>query len=120
VSIEDVATVVERAVIDPDLRGVELEVGGPENLTVNQVVEMFERVSGKKAKVTHVPLPAMRVMYALMRPINPAMARLTQAGILMDTADMAWDPSPNRERYPWLPQTHLNEVLKREAASGSS
>lgn len=114
VSIGDVAKAVEMAVVDSDLRGVELDMGGPENLTVNQVVEMFERESGKKAKVSHVPLPAMRLMSVLMRAINPAMARLTQAGILMDTIDMSWDPSANRKRYPWLPQTPLSEVLKKE------
>ena len=112
VSIGDVAKAVEMAVVDPDLRGVELDVGGPENLTVNQVVEIFERVSGKRGRVSHVPLPALRLMSVLMRPINPAMARLTQVSILMDTIDMTWDPSGNR--YPWLPQTPLSEVLKKE------
>jgi len=82
-------------------------------------VELFERVSGKKGKVSHVPLPAMRLMSVLMRPINPAMARLTQASILMDTIDMTWDPSANRERYPWLPQTPLSEVLKTQAPAST-
>jgi NADH dehydrogenase len=120
VSIGDVAKAVEMAVIDPVLRGVELEMGGPENLTLNQVVEIFERVSAKKGKVSHVPLPVMRMMSILMRPINPAMARLTQAGVLMDTTDMTWDPSPNRERYPWLPQTPLSEVVKNETSPEST
>lgn len=119
VSIGDVATAVEMALVGPDLRGVELDMGGPENLTVNQVVEIFERASGKKAKVSHVPIPAMRLMSVLMRPINPAMARLTQAGILMDTIDLTWDPSVNRERYPWLPQTPLSEVLKKGTAAST-
>jgi uncharacterized protein YbjT (DUF2867 family) len=119
VSIGDVATAVETAVVNPDLRGVELDMGGPENLTVNQVVELFESVSGKKGKVSHVPLPVMRLMCVLMRPINPAMARLTQAGILMDTIDMTWDPSVNRERYPWLPQTPLSEVLKKQTPAST-
>jgi uncharacterized protein YbjT (DUF2867 family) len=120
VSIGDVAKAVEMAIVDPVLRGVELDMGGPENLTVNQVVEIFERVRGKKGQVSHVPLLAMRVMSVLIRPINPAMARLTQAGIVNDTMDMTWDPSANRERYPWLPQTPLSEVLKKEMAPPAS
>lgn len=36
------------------------------------------------------------------------------ARILMDTIDMTWDPSLNLQRYPWLPQTPLIEVLKKE------
>lgn len=114
VSIGDVSKAVEMAVVDPNLRGVEMDMGGPENLTMNQVVEIFERESGKKAQVSHVPIPVMRLMYILMLPINPAMARLTQAGILMDTIDMTWDPSLNLQRYPRLPQTPLIEVLKKE------
>ena len=120
VSTGDVAKAVEMAVVDPALRGVVLEVGGPENLTVNQVVERFEQASGKKGQVSHVPLLAMRVMSVLIRPINPAMARLTQAGIVNDTTDMTWNPSANREHYPWLPQTPLSEVLKKEMAPPAS
>jgi uncharacterized protein YbjT (DUF2867 family) len=115
VSVNDVAKAVESAVVDPSLRGVELDMGGPENLTMNQVVEMFERVSGKKGKVSHVPLAMMRIMSVVTRMINPVMARQVQAGVLMDTADYwVWDPSANRRLYPWLPQTPLVDVLHKD------
>jgi uncharacterized protein YbjT (DUF2867 family) len=114
VSVNDVARAVEQAVVDPTLRGVALDVGGPENLTMNQVVEIFQRVSGKRGKVNHVPLAMMRIMSMVMRPIKPALARQIQAGVVMDTDDVvAWDPSANRKLYPWLPQTPLLEVLTR-------
>jgi uncharacterized protein YbjT (DUF2867 family) len=114
VSVDDVAMAVEMAVVNPAMRGVELDVGGPENLTMNQVVEIFESARGKKGKVSHVPLAAMRMMSILMRPINPALARKIQAGIVMDTNDIvAWEPSENRKLYPWLPQTPLAEMLRK-------
>jgi len=114
VSVDDVAKAVETAVVDRALRGIGIDVGGPENLTMNQVVEIFERVSGKGAKVSHVPLPAMKIMAVLMRRINPALARKIQAGIVMDTdAIVAWDPAPNRKLHPWLPQTPLAEVIQK-------
>ncbi len=37
VSVDDVAAVVERAVVDPSLRGQVLEVGGPQNMTFNEL-----------------------------------------------------------------------------------
>ena len=114
VSVNDVAVAVEKAVLDPSLRGMGIDVGGPENLTMNQVVEIFERVSGKDGNVSHVPLPAMKIMAVLMRPINPALARKIQAGIVMDTDTVvAWEPSANRELYPWLPQTPLADVIQK-------
>jgi len=114
VSVNDVAVAVEKAVLDPSLRDMGIDVGGPENLTMNQVVEIFERVSGKEGSVSHVPLPAMKIMAVLMRPINPALARKIQAGIVMDThAVVAWEPAANLELYPWLPQTPLTEVIQK-------
>jgi uncharacterized protein YbjT (DUF2867 family) len=120
VSVDDVAKAVETAVVDPNLRQVELDVGGPENLTMNQVVEMFERVSGKTGQVSHVPLAAMRILSVVMRPIKPALARQIQAGVVMDTSDWTWDPSANRLRYPWLPQTPLIEVLIKASVPNRS
>jgi uncharacterized protein YbjT (DUF2867 family) len=54
-----------------------IEVGGPENLTLNQVAETFERVSGHQVKKRNVPLPMKRVMSILMQPVNPALSRHT-------------------------------------------
>ena len=35
-----------------------------------------------------VPLPMMRLMSVLMRPVNATLARQIQAGVTMDTEDM--------------------------------
>jgi uncharacterized protein YbjT (DUF2867 family) len=114
VSVDDVAKAVEMAVLDPGPRGVEIEAGGPENLTMNQVVETFERISGKKGNVSHVPLPMMRIMSVVMSPIKPAMARLVQAGIVMDTSDiMTWEPPANPKPNSWLPQTRVVDVIQK-------
>src|SRR5216683_1741449 len=66
VAVEDVARFVCIALEDPRARNRVIEVGGPENLTLNQVAEIFERASGHQAKIRHVPLPMMRAMSILM------------------------------------------------------
>jgi uncharacterized protein YbjT (DUF2867 family) len=88
VSAQDVARFVELAVVDPNMRGIEVDVGGLENLTFRQFVQAFEAGIGKKGAVSQVPLPMMRLMSILMRPINPTLARQIQAGVVMDTRDM--------------------------------
>ncbi|HET6867048.1 MAG TPA: SDR family oxidoreductase, partial [Solirubrobacteraceae bacterium] len=40
VSVDDVAAVVERAILDPGLRGQLIEIGGPQNLTFNQLAAL--------------------------------------------------------------------------------
>jgi uncharacterized protein YbjT (DUF2867 family) len=88
VAVEDVAHFVSMAFDDPRARNQVIEVGGPENLTFNQMAEIFERASGRQAKKRHVPLPMMRLMSILMQPINPALSRQIKAGIYMDTANL--------------------------------
>ena len=46
VSAIDVAMLVERAITDPSLRGKTLEVGGPENLSLNQLAAAIQKQGG--------------------------------------------------------------------------
>lgn len=120
VSVEDVAQVVERAVTDAAMRGEIVEIGGPENLTMNQVASIFQRLSGKPGKVSHIPLPMMRVMSHLMSPLNPQLARQIGTAVVMDTADMTFDPSGVTRRFPDLTPTSIEEVARRDAATRST
>lgn len=85
VSAEDVAKFCLIALQDPRAHNQVIEVGGPENLTFNQVAELFEKVSGQPARKNHVPLPLMRVMRLLVRPFNPMLS-------LQITAVFLWIP----------------------------
>lgn len=114
VSINDVAHYVELAVTNPDLRGTIIEVGGLENLSMRQVVNVFQNVSGKTGKVSAVPLPMMRIMAALMQPVNPRFASQIQAGIAMDTQDMTFNPTETIRRYPSIPLTSWEAVVRRD------
>ena len=114
VSATDVARFVELSVVDPEMRGRVIELGGPENLTMNEFVEVFRSQTSSEGKVDHIPPAAMRVMAVLMKPINPRMARQVQAGIVMDTRPQAFDASETRGRYPSIPVASLAEVVRRD------
>src|SRR5438045_2480103 len=64
VSVQDVARFVDLAMADRRLAGRTLEIGGPQNLTLNEVVEVVEVVAanyGRPPKARHIPLTALRV-----------------------------------------------------------
>jgi hypothetical protein len=82
-------------------------------------VEIFEALTGAHGKVSHVPA-MMRAMSVLIKPINPAMARLIKAAIVMDTRDMTFDPSDTQRRYPSISPTLLADVVAREYDQPSS
>ncbi len=113
VSVDDVARLVEQSVLDRTLRGEVIEVGGPECLTMRQVIETFVRVTGKEGSVSSVPLPMMRVMSVLMRPVNRTLARQIQAGVVMDTTDQTFDGPDFERRFPSLRGTSLADMVQR-------
>jgi len=116
VSVRDVARFVEMAVVDPRLRGATLDVGGPENLTLNDVVETLAATSGRPATARHISLTALRVGSLLMRSLKPDLAGLIRAAILMDTIDMSLDPGELAAGYPEIALTHLADVVRGKYA----
>ena len=114
VSVYDIARFVELAVTDPAMQGVTVEVGGPENPSMRQVVRTFETISGKHGKVNSVPLSVMRLMSVLMRLVKPAMASQIQAGVVMDTHEMSFDSTETSRRYPSIALTNWAGAVRRD------
>lgn len=112
VSVEDVAKFAVLALQNPEAQNRVIEVGGPENLTFEEVVNTFERVTGKTAKVSHVPLPAMRIMKVIVGAFNPALGRMITSGIHNDTADMTFDMKETVEKFP-VELTRLEDVVRK-------
>ena len=111
VAVEDVARFVGIALEDARARNRVIEVGGPENLTMNQLAEFFERASGRQPKTRHTPLPMMRIMATLMQPINSALSRQIRAGIYMDTADLRYDMTRTASEFG-IQLTSLEELAR--------
>jgi uncharacterized protein YbjT (DUF2867 family) len=116
VSAHDVARVVELVAMQPSAANAIVELGGTENLSLVEFVAAFSAALGLSGPVKHVPRLAMRVMAQLARPFNPTFARMAQAGVVMDTTDMAFDPSALIARYPDIAWTTVAEVARRDYA----
>jgi len=114
VSASDVAQFVAWAAQETSMLGECVEVGGPQNLSMRQVAQTIMSATKMSGKVNAVPLPIMRLMAVLMRPLNATLARQIQAGIVMDTLDMSFDPSEMRRRYPSMSYTNLADVVHRD------
>jgi uncharacterized protein YbjT (DUF2867 family) len=114
VSAGDVARIVDLAVTDPELRGTTVDVPGPENLTLDQFVEIVREATGVTGTVNHVPLPMLRFMSFILRPIKPVLAGQIAAAVVMDTHDMSTDTTERPRRFPLVPSTSLREVAARQ------
>ena len=98
VSIAEVARAVADALVDDMPSRSIVEVGGPRNLTLNQLAEEIARAAGCEPRVRHVPVAVMRVSRMLLKRLRPDIAGMIEAGITMDTADMTFEPTGTRLR----------------------
>jgi uncharacterized protein YbjT (DUF2867 family) len=114
VSGYDVARFVEYSVVNPGMRRTQVDVGGPENLTLMQIAETFEALARKAGTKSHVPLRMMHLLSLVARPFNPTLARMIQAAIYMDNRDMTFDSSQMKTQYPTINSTSLTDVVRQE------
>ena len=107
ISVRDVARFIELAVADRRLHGRVLEVGGPENLTLSEMVEVIAARSGRPPSTRHIPVTALRMGAAFLRPFRPDIASLLRASAHMDTANMSFDSTNLAATFPQVQLSRL-------------
>jgi uncharacterized protein YbjT (DUF2867 family) len=115
VAIDDVAAIAVEALDDPRAVNATIDIVGPDNLTLLQVAEVFERIRGRPARKRRVPVPVMRILSPLMRPFNPVFARQVALGVLVATTPQSADPV---SRQMWaVPMTTLEAWARHRYGS---
>jgi len=100
VAAKDVAALIVLAIEDESLHGEIIEIGGPENLSGTQVVETCQKIGGRKAKVSHLPLGLVRLLSQAFRPLHPGVSRVMSGGVVSETTDQTFDTTKFLARYP--------------------
>jgi uncharacterized protein YbjT (DUF2867 family) len=115
VSVRDVAALVERVTMDQTTRGQMLEIGGPDNLTLDDLARMVVAHFDGSQRPRHVPPAALRTMAATVGLLRPELRRQARAALAMDQSDMAFSAGDNdaRARFPDLPCTSPAEALRK-------
>lgn len=117
VTIGDVVEVIDRVIDDPAVRGQIIEVGGPDDFTMEQFARAVQP-AGPSVAPRHVPTAVLKVMALILRPLSPGRARQAIAALAMETQQVRFDPSPLHARYPDLEMTSCSAILAARAAGG--
>jgi uncharacterized protein YbjT (DUF2867 family) len=121
VSVTDVAAVVERCVTDPTTRGATLQIGGPENLTLNELAAALQDMAGRTGSPLHLPRSVLRLMAHTIGNVKPEIGRQVRAALAMDRVELTFDSSDIHRRYPGLPVTPIprRPMIPSSAAAGA-
>jgi uncharacterized protein YbjT (DUF2867 family) len=111
VSVIDVAKFVVLALDDHRLRRRVVEVGGPENLTQSEVIDLYELVTGRRARRTHIPVPVLRALRVLIGPFSSLARRLLTIGIVLATEEFPFDMTETLKEFP-MELTRYEDVIR--------
>jgi uncharacterized protein YbjT (DUF2867 family) len=114
VAAEDVARYVMVALTDPRARNRMLEVGGPEDLSKNQVAERYTSVTGKQANVGHVSPVVLRALGAAVAPFHEGIARVMRLAAVEDKLDQRFDQTRRPVEFE-IPQTSLDDFIRQRS-----
>lgn len=92
------------------LRDQAVDVGGPDNLPLNQLAALLIERNGS-GRTVHIPLPLLRAAAAGARLVAPPWGRVLGGAVHLGAADMTFEAAPERTRLPGVPFTPVREAL---------
>jgi NADH dehydrogenase len=106
IAVDDVAEFAVRIVARPEVVSEVIEVGGPSNVSQNQMASLLERRFKISARRRHLPVPLMRLLPPLVRPFSELTARLITLGLYAAAYAEPYDKWPvAAERFGVQPRT---------------
>lgn len=116
ISAEDVAKFIVLALEDPRLRHQTRTIGGPQNLTFEEVTALYERILCKPARRKYIPVLQMRLMRMLYKPFHETRARFMAIRHELATSNWRVDMSEMMTHYPvrllLLEEVGRNDVFR--------
>ena len=125
--VDDLAQCIALSLSRHDLQGHTLELGGPEQLSYNQIVDSVARAMGKRRLRLHVPMWMMRIGVVLMQalmarpPINSEMLNMMRvrnvAELGMVEQTFGFTPAPLESNLDFVNDITLGDALKMNLGS---
>ena len=113
ISAEDVAKFILLALEDPRLRNQTLTIGGPQNLTFEEVAAVYERSLNKRVDRKRAPAWMLNLLRVWYQPFNETKSRFMAMRRDLATSDWRVDMSEVVKRYP-VRLVRLEEIIRNE------
>jgi uncharacterized protein YbjT (DUF2867 family) len=110
VSVVDMARFLVWSFQDERLHNRLINVGGPDNFTQNQLVDIYESVCGFPVKRSYVPVHLLKALKILVGTFHPVARRICTMGILIATSDSSIDPGELLDGFSWRPRSYKESV----------
>jgi len=106
IAVDDVAEYALAVLAREDVVNEIVDVGGPSNISFNDLATLIERRLGASGKRRHVPVPVMKLFRPLVKPFNEVAARMMSLGLYAATRSAPFPQwKANADRFGVAPRT---------------
>ncbi len=112
----DVVAALEKIIETDQYKNTIITLAGPQNLTRNQVAELFGKAIGKTPKVGHVPIGILNLMSRIFQPFHPGIARIMRLTTITENTDQSVDPKYSIAQFGLQPTTmesFINQIINK-------
>lgn len=113
IAVDDVAEFAVKILAREEIVNEAIEIGGPSNMSLNDVTTLVERRLGSSGKRRHLPVFALKYFPPIVRPFNEVAARLMTLGYYatLSTPFPGWKASADRFGVsPRTVETYVQEM----------
>lgn len=115
VALDDVAALTAACVDSPAVANATVEIGGPEALSWDDVVEIYSEVLERGVYAVHTPARVYRLQQQLLGRLSDAAGNVMGLNWIMATVDTSYEPR-RAEQLLGRPLTTVEEFLRERAA----
>ena len=115
VSVKDVAQLMIRCLDNPQYYNQTFEIGGLDNLSRHEIVEMYKSKTDKPLKINHIPNRVLRFMSKAIKPFHPGVSRVMFISDLFDRTDQTFDVRPLLTIFP-IQLTRISDFIDKNQA----
>lgn len=111
ISIDDVAEFAGKILDRPEIVNEGIDLGGPSNVSLNEIATLVEQRLGASGKRRHIPVVMMKLLPYVVRPFNEVTARMMTLGYFAATRPKGFKEwKANADRFGVSPRTVEHHV----------
>jgi uncharacterized protein YbjT (DUF2867 family) len=121
IAVHDVAEFIVKILDREDVVNESIDVGGPSNISLNDLGTLIEKRLGGPSKRRHIPVAAMKLLPIVIKPFNETLARQMTMGHYVATQSKPFPGwKATADRFGVLPETIEAYVARIPPLSGTA
>ncbi len=105
IAVKDVVSAIDKIALNENYFNKIVSVGGPQNISRNEIAELFGKALKIKPQVGHVPIGVLKLLSGLFQPFHPGIARIMKLSITTDTSNETMEDKYTIAQFGLKPTT---------------